>query len=393
MGRVVRLGRFGIGMLALALAALPAAAQNVVVVPSNDGPAPTDVVGPPQLRDFNLNGRVTRPADTPATTTRPAPVQTPRPAKSAPTQAQPQPNRSAPATAAPRAEPRLAPVQAAPDTPAPVTVPASPQIQQPEAAPPPVAALPEMPLPGEAGTGFTLWPWILAGLVAAGGALFLFRRQQLQRERYAGAVAGEVGVDLGPAPMPAPEPLQRAPVPAPPPPKPASTGIVSTRLRPDLAIELLPERAVVDESGATIEFQVAVRNNGSAPAREVKIEACMVNAGPAQDQELGAFFARPNAAGDSIPHIAPMTEILLKSAVRLAPEHMRQYEIEGRKLFVPLVGLNAVYRGAAGPAQTSASYFVGRDGNGEKMAPFRLDLGPRIFRGLGARQHTAGLRT
>jgi hypothetical protein len=71
---------------------------------------------------------------------------------------------------------------------------------------------------------------------------------------------------------------------------------------------------------------------------------------------------------------------------------MRQFEVGGRKLFVPLVGVNAIYRGPAGPAQTSASYLVGRDSNGEKMAPFRLDLGPRIFRGLGARQHTLGLR-
>jgi len=178
-----------------------------------------------------------------------------------------------------------------------------------------------------------------------------------------------------------------------PPPKPASTGIVSTRLRPDIAIDLLPERAVVDETGATIEFQVAVRNNGTAPAREVLIEACMVNAGPAQDQELGAFFAHPAATGDAIPQIMPMTEILLKSAVRLPPELMRQYEVEGRKLFVPLVGVNAIYNGSAGRKQTSASYLVGRDGDGEKMAPFRLDLGPRIFRGLGARTHTLGLRT
>jgi hypothetical protein len=88
-----------------------------------------------------------------------------------------------------------------------------------------------------------------------------------------------------------------------------------------------------------------------------------------------------------------MSEVTLKSAVRLPLEHMRQFEIAGRKLFVPIVGLNAVYRGPAGTAQTSASYLVGRDGNGEKMAPFRLDLGPRIFRGLGARQHTASLRT
>jgi hypothetical protein len=35
---------------------------------------------------------------------------------------------------------------------------------------------------------------------------------------------------------------------------------------------------------------------------------------------------------------------------------------------------------------------VGRAGETEKMAPFRLDLGPRIFRGLGAREHELRIR-
>jgi hypothetical protein len=250
-----------------------------------------------------------------------------------------------------------------------------------------------MPLPGQSGSSFSYWPWLVAGLVAAGAGLFLFRRHQQQRDRYAGALAGVPNAfDPGIAPEPAVAPPVRAPLPTPPR-NPASTGVVSTRLRPDITIALSPERAVVDETGATIEFQVLVRNNGTAPAREVLIEACMVNAGPAQDQELGAFFAHPAAKGEAIPQIMPMTEILLKSAVRLSPEHMRQYDVDGRKLFVPLVGVNAIYRGPAGPKQTSASYLVGRDGKGEKMAPFRLDLGPRIFRGLGARTHTLELRT
>lgn len=380
MGRGVRLERLALGLLALALAAGPVAAQETGAT-TNNSAAPAEIIGPPQLRDFNLNGTVTRQA-APPPATRTAPPPAARTVESSTPRSQAQASRSKPA------EPQAAeaqPVQRAPSVALPEPTAAAP----PASDPMPVAAAPAMPLPGQSGSGLTLWPWLLAGFAAAGAALFLFRRHQQQRERYAEALAG---FDLGTAPEPAAEPLRRASVP-PPPPKAASTGIVSTRLRPDIAIELLPERAVIDESGATIEFQVAVRNNGTTPAREVLVEACMVNAGPAQDQELGAFFAHPSAKGEAIPQIMPMTEILLKSAVRLPPEHIRQYEIEGRKLFVPLVGVNAVYRGPAGPKQTSASYLVGRDGDGEKMAPFRLDLGPRIFRGLGARTHTLGVRT
>jgi hypothetical protein len=35
---------------------------------------------------------------------------------------------------------------------------------------------------------------------------------------------------------------------------------------------------------------------------------------------------------------------------------------------------------------------LGRDTKGEKMAPFRLDLGPRIFRAVGNRLMPGGVR-
>jgi hypothetical protein len=67
--------------------------------------------------------------------------------------------------------------------------------------------------------------------------------------------------------------------------------------------------------------------------------------------------------------------------------------MEGRSLLVPKVPLNPNYTGGAKKGQTSTSYLVGKETQGEKLAPFRLDLGPRIFRGLGARRHEVQVRT
>lgn len=372
----------------MVLAAAPAAAQTAAApAPANTSNTSAQTVIGPQLDDFNLNGSVTRQA-IPTTTTRPA-VQPSQPAATAG-----QPERAAgpaPAARTPTRDPGVATADRAPLATSLPTAPArQPEAQEAVAEPAaqaPVAALPVTVLPGEAAPETTYWPWLLAALAAAGAAIYMFRRRHQQQGRYVAAAAGvDLAFDAGRQPEapagPAPRPV------AAPPPKPVSTGIVSTRLHPHLAIELVPERAIVDDNGATIEFQVAVRNHGSAPARDVHVEACMVNAGPAQDQELGAFFAHPANSGEPIPQIMPMSEIMLKSAVRLKLDQMRQFDVGGRKLFVPLVGVNAVYRGPSGTAQTSASYLVGRDGKGEKMAPFRVDLGPRIFRGLGARQHT-----
>jgi hypothetical protein len=185
------------------------------------------------------------------------------------------------------------------------------------------------------------------------------------------------------------------------PPQPVRAGgIVSTRLRPWLEIEFEPTRAVIDEARASAEFDVFVVNSGNAPARNVLVEACMINAGPEQDAELRRFFDAPVGAGDRIAAIAPLARIALKSAVSLPLDQVRAYEVNGRRLFVPLVAFNALYEWGSNSGQTSASFILGRatsssDGEGEgdsRMAPLRLDLGPRIFRGLEGRRHPLAMR-
>jgi hypothetical protein len=82
----------------------------------------------------------------------------------------------------------------------------------------------------------------------------------------------------------------------------------------------------------------------------------------------------------------------LRNRVVIAHEHVRIFDVAGRKVFVPLIAFNALYRWSGGDGQSSISYLLGRDTKGEKMAPFRLDLGPRVFRGIGARPLPVGVR-
>jgi hypothetical protein len=70
MGRGGRIGRFGISAAALALTAAPAVAQDAAT--ANNSSSAVAITGP-QLRDFNLNGTVTRQASPPPAT---APVRT-----------------------------------------------------------------------------------------------------------------------------------------------------------------------------------------------------------------------------------------------------------------------------------------------------------------------------
>ena len=387
--------RFGMATLVAALAfatiSVPApslaqdAAPPAADTPASNAPA-TDAIGPRELQNFSLNGTVTRPA--PAV-----------PARTTPTR---DATRPAPANATPRTTPRErpAPVRSQPATGQSVTgqsvtaslPPASaltsaPELQsaQPglEPTPAPIANF----TPGQP-TNFL--PWLLAlVLLGAGAGYFVWRKRSQPSYATAGVANSFVAAELAPD---RPQ-LPRSPPPrAVPPPPQAPSGIVSTRLRPWLEIAFSPSRCDVEEDKATIQFDIEVFNSGAAPARDVLIEASMFNAGPEQDQEIGAFFAHPVAKGNRIPAIPPLKRVALKSAVSLTREQMRQFEIAGRRLFVPLIGFNALYSWSGGDGQTSASYLVGRDTKSEKMAPLRLDLGPRAFRRLEARQHNVGVR-
>ncbi len=374
---------------ALTLAPVPVLAQEAAPPATNTTTnQPSDTIGPRELENFSLNGTVTRPAPT-----APAPRATPAPTTTRPTPDAVRPSPSAPAGGAARSATadNSAPPASTPEPLPPATEPVDLSALTPAEDTAVQRGFDAVPVaaPVQDGGGNVL-PWLLAlGVLGVGAGLYFFR----QRSGLGYATAGaSTDAFVAPDPAPSPQPLER-----PPPPRPVArtaetSGIVSSRLRPWLEIEFSPGRCVVEDDKATIQFDVAVYNSGAAPARDVLIEASMFNAGPAQDQEISAFFAHPMAKGDRIPAIPPLKRVALKSAVSLTREQMRQYEVEGRKLFVPLIGFNALYRWGGGEGQTSASYLVGRDTQSDKMAPLRLDLGPRIFRGLGARRHNVGVR-
>jgi hypothetical protein len=406
---------------ALALNGAPLLAQTAPAPATNStttAPAPTpapppaptsnDVVGPEQLRDFNLNGTVTQRPDPAPATTQTTPSA--RPVTSAPAAAStnlpvttPAARAAAPVRSTPSAAVSGDVVTPAPLSATPVDVIAPGFGDDPVAAPPLEAPDSVSGLP---------WPWILAALVAVLGTGFLFwRRRHSGAHRDEGlAIARASAAPLPRVPQPAaPQPRAPAPVaprpdpaaaprpapsPAPTPaPAPISAGIVASRLKPSIAFELHPIRADVDSTrGVSLLFDVVVSNNGSAPARDVLVEGQLFNAGPTQDEQIGRFFLEPVGKGERLPVIPPMGRVSVKSRLAILSDELVPVEVDGRSLFVPLVAFNALYSWSGGEGQDSASFLVGRgDDDSAKMAPFRLDQGARSWTGLGARQHSDGL--
>ena len=407
--------------LLLALGA-PVAAQNSdAPVDVTAAPAPSaGTIGPSQLQNFSLQGTVTRPAERPAQTATPPTNQ----------EQSPPLTRAEPATVAVNGGPaardtisRSSPVSSAPTSVTSTDMAAEDSLVTPSKpldvsinqAPQPSydgAGSSQGTSPG-AGNGFFSWAWLAALAALIGGVAFIgwSRRNRSRRYGDAGrlAFAGLVAdtdaelpafPPVRPRPDPTPPRAQPAPRPDPIPPpapspksKPTDDGlIVSTGLKPVLNVLFQPDRAVVTENEVLLQFDVTLTNSGSAPARDVLVEGRLVCAHAGQDQEIAAFFHEPQATGDRMAGIPPLGKVALKSAVRLPLDQLHSFEVEGRKLFVPLVAFNILFRSGSGEGQASASYLVGRGSDeDEKLAPFRLDLGPRIFRGLSARPHSMGL--
>jgi hypothetical protein len=380
-----------------ALGASPTAAQQ------SEEPAPaTDAIGPRDLQNFNLQGTVTRQADTPAPAARAAPA-----APRAATTSEPREIRSAarqavatPERREPPAQRRSTETEIASAAPVRSAAPRSDQSGSAITVPlPPISTSLSGGTEAQAEPSFTeesetaaaslapehrmaLWPWLLAAMALGAGGAFLFWRHQHSREAFAGGPQ----VDAFVAPeAPAQRPRQAPPAAAPRPASSPSPGLVSTKLRPWLDIAFQPIRCIVEDQRVIFEFQLELQNSGSGPARDVLIEACMINASPTQEQEIENFFEHPAGQGERIATIPPLKSMELRPRVVVPREQLRVLDAGGRKVFVPLLAFNALYRWGNGEGQTSGAYLLGRENKGEKLAPFRLDLGARLFRGVEAR--------
>jgi hypothetical protein len=364
----------------LAAAGAPALAQNET----------SNTIGPPQLKDFTLPGQRTTPPATPppSTTTTPPPAAT---APRNPPAATPAPERDRPAAEprsdapAPRADP--APVDAAPADPSPadalppLPTPALPPVEiAPAPLPEPQASTPATEAPGAEGSGW-LWPALGGVLILLLGGFWLLRRRRAEAalERSREAARGELGGVLRtpePAPVPAAEPEPEPEPEAPPAP------------RPWLELDIVPERAAATDAEATVQYALTITNQGDAEARNIRIDPRLFNAGA--EDEMAAFLQGPihELSGSPQVGIAPGGTLRLNGQVAMPKAELQEIELAGRRIFVPMVAINVAYDWAGGTGRTSRSWLVGREAETPqaKMGPFRLDLGPRIYRSVGRRE-------
>jgi MYXO-CTERM domain-containing protein len=331
------------------------------------------VIGPPQLKDFRLEGRRQAPPAPPAQ----PPAQTP-PAASEPSAEAPPRQAPARVAATPRRTPPPAPAmpRSGPADPIPMppadAAPADAAPAAPTSAQAPPETAPAAPTPAAGGEGTSYWYYALpAAMLALLGLVVVRRRRRTGAEPVA-----------VPAPAAAAPPAKPRPDPIP---------------RPWLELSLKAERASFTAAEAELQFELEIANKGKSDARNLRIDVKMFNGGAEQDKEIGAFFktAGREATKLSLPVAEAGVTGVIHGRVTLALEDMRAMRLDERLLFIPVVAVNALYDWGEGrTGQTSKSYVIGRElqAPSEKMGAFRVDQGPRVWRTVGQRPHKLAKR-
>ena len=366
-----------LGLLAVA-AALPLAPLHAQQTETADDPpaaqAAAEDAGEPPAPDAPAAA-----AETPPPARRTAPT-APRPGPATPVVAVPPPTESGV---------YVPPPGPSPDAAAPAPASAPPTAYEPSPYVSPTDAPEILPEPGpvtvdrvdatttqEGGGGSPLM-WMLAGALAAlalAGLFFLLRGRRRQayavehRHAHTRYREPEPAPALPSAAPPAADPLAAAPRPAAPAPEPLATAIpvpaaaaaAPDSARPWIELALRPIRAGVTGTDARVEFELAVENEGSAPASEVRVSAAMFPAGaPATEMER---LLVQGADESALPptSIAPGAGKKITAAIEISTA-----EVEGDSL-LPVIAAEARYRlPGGGEGRTVASFAIGvPDGDG-----------------------------
>ncbi|KFG91281.1 hypothetical protein BV98_000771 [Sphingobium herbicidovorans NBRC 16415] len=147
--------------------------------------------------------------------------------------------------------------------------------------------------------------------------------------------------------------------------------------------------------GATIGYRLTLHNRGTLAAEDILIRTLIANADTGQQATMQQFFAGATGMpAHSAVSIAPGESHSLTGELRLLPDQIAPVQMGNRALLIPLVAFDAQYRWAdeageslTGTGRTGRAFIVGQEKSppADRLAPFRIDQGPRQFRAPGSR--------
>lgn len=240
------------------------------------------------------------------------------------------------------------------------------------AAPADANSLPTTPLaepvPENAANDWTLLAFA-ALLFVLLGALFLWRARRATPKQAIVTEADRSTSDLTGEVAETPEPLL---------PEPAIT------------IGFQPRSANATLFNAVLGFELTLTNHGREDLADIKVSGAMVQA---EDHGVRDPLAADFPLLQEVPRLQTGGTEKIITEFRVPLAGIRPIQFGAQALFVPLVQISIAWTdGSGAPHLQTAAFLVGQEHQPPrpKMAPFRLDLGPRSFAPLGHRPVAAG---
>ncbi len=173
------------------------------------------------------------------------------------------------------------------------------------------------------------------------------------------------------------------PKPAPPPPRPASRP-ATPRTTSDgpVEVELIVDKGATTLVNAVVEYRIKLRNRTDGPLTGILVDAVLQQA---QTTAPDNIFLAARHDCDLLPAGA-VAEV--NGELKMPLNTIQPIAVRDRKIFVPMVSLSLVATDAQGRQHRQQhAFLIGQEHRPPeaRMAPFRLDLGPRSFAPVGTR--------
>lgn len=234
--------------------------------------------------------------------------------------------------------------------------------------------------------------WLAGGALAIAAALALgwwlgqrSRRGRRRRSTYRVETAVPTPEPVAIVPTP---PLQHA-APPPPPPAPAGDPIPAGQA---LVSDFRPLFIAIDESAATVQFEISVTNRSEQTADALRAIAGITTAGAELEDRVAQMLANANIAPTEAPiTLAAGDTHLLNGTIVLPRDAMHTAGVGGRPMIVPVIVVTLRWRAGLGVRSQYETFMLGTGDGSGKLGPVWLDRGAQTYRPVAARRFDPAL--
>ncbi len=155
-----------------------------------------------------------------------------------------------------------------------------------------------------------------------------------------------------------------------------------------VSLQFIPDKATLSFTSLTVKGQLRLVNGGDALAENLRLRATLLSANAQQQQIIAAFHnGQIQVSEEPLGNAEPGETLALQIEIAVPVAELQSFEIDSKRIMVPVFVADLAYEAAGQSEQAKIACLVGKETQppAPKMAPFRIDLGPRSFAPLGQR--------